>query len=298
MFRAYARFGVLVQLMAALLAGIGVDALLRTGTRYAQFACLTLVAIAAGEYAVNPATLWRDVLPTSAHRWVTRQPGRVLALDCTPLSQESASVQWLSGYRVTLLENPASDCAEPNLPQKLAATGYTHLIVRRHTADGQAFSEHPVPHGLRVAANFDDGQVFAVTARTPAIYVGAMTGFLPREQDGEWSWRWMGTDAAWTIVNPDVRTTTAVIGIELSAFERVRRLELRLDGHSLQAIVVDPARRIYEIGPFALPPGGHEVIFHPVEPPTVAGDVMNDGDRRRLSFALGTWIPSVRGEQP
>ena len=32
MFRSYARFGVVVQLMAALLAGIGVDALCRAGT--------------------------------------------------------------------------------------------------------------------------------------------------------------------------------------------------------------------------------------------------------------------------
>ena len=97
MFRSYARFGVVVQLMAALLAGIGVDYLRRAGTRRAQIACLALVALAAGEYAVAPSALWRDVLPTTAHRWVMQQPGRVRALDCTPLNQESASVQWLTG---------------------------------------------------------------------------------------------------------------------------------------------------------------------------------------------------------
>ena len=63
MFRSYARFGVVVQLMAALLAGIGVDYLRRAGTRRAQIACLALVALAAGEYAVAPSALWRDVLP-------------------------------------------------------------------------------------------------------------------------------------------------------------------------------------------------------------------------------------------
>ena len=52
MFRSYARFGVVVQLMAALLAGIGVDYLRRAGTRRAQIACVALVALAAGEYAV------------------------------------------------------------------------------------------------------------------------------------------------------------------------------------------------------------------------------------------------------
>ncbi len=103
MFRSYARFGVVVQLMAALLAGIGVDYLRRAGTRRARIACLALVALAAGEYAVSPSALWRDVLPTTAHRWVARQPDRVRVLDCTPLNQESESVQWLTGDRVTLL---------------------------------------------------------------------------------------------------------------------------------------------------------------------------------------------------
>src|SRR4029450_7117822 len=36
MFRSYARFGMIVQLMAALLAGIGVDCLRRAGTRPAR----------------------------------------------------------------------------------------------------------------------------------------------------------------------------------------------------------------------------------------------------------------------
>src|SRR6202023_1454219 len=58
MFRAYARFGVVVQLMAALLAGIGVDRLRRAGTTRAQILCVALVALAGGEYAVSPSSLW------------------------------------------------------------------------------------------------------------------------------------------------------------------------------------------------------------------------------------------------
>jgi hypothetical protein len=165
MFRSYARFGVVVQLMAALLAGIGVDRLRRAGTTRARIVCVALVALAAGEYAVSPLALWRDVLPTTAHRWVTRQPGRVRVLDCTPLNQESESVQWLTGYRVMLLGGPISDCTDADLSRKLAANGYTHLLVRRDTADGRWFADHPAPDGLRVVARFDDGQVFAVTPR-------------------------------------------------------------------------------------------------------------------------------------
>ena len=298
MFRAYARFGVVVQLMAALLAGIGVDHLLRTGTGRAQILCLALVVLALGEYAVSPSAMWRDVLPTTAHRWVTRQPGDVRALDCTPLSSESESVPWLTGDRVTLLGGAISDCADANLSRKLAANGYTHLIVRRDSADGPSFVGRPAPDGLRVAARFDDGEVFAVTVQTPAIYTATMTRFFPREHDAEWSWRWMGADAAWTIVNTGARPMVAVISIEMSAFHRARDMELRLDGHPVQTLVVGPTRRVYEIGPITVPPGDHELVFHPTEAPTMAGEVIDNADPRRLSFAIGTWNWRVQGEQP
>ena len=298
MFRAYARFGVVVQLMAALLAGVGVDGLRRAGTRRALIVCLALVALAAGEYAVAPSTLWRDVLPTPAHRWVTRQPGHVRVLDCTPLNQESESVQWLTGYRVRLLGPVTSDCTEPHLAAKLAALGFTHLLVRRDTADAQWFAKHPAADGLRVAASFDDGQVFAVTAQAPAIYVATMTGFFPRERDGEWTWRWMGTDAAWTIVNASAQPIVTTLGIEMSAFHRARDLELRLDGRPVQTLGVEPSRRLYRVGPLTVAPGGHQLVFHPSEAPTVAGGIAKNRDRRRLSFALGTWNWSVQDSQP
>jgi hypothetical protein len=39
-------------------------------------------------------------------------------------------------------------------------------------------------------------------------------------------------------------------------------------------------------------------VFHPAEGPAVAGAVLNSGDRRELSFALGTWNWRVEGELP
>ncbi len=199
---------------------------------------------------------------------------------------------------MTFLGSAASDCTEPNFAQKLAAIGYTHLLVRRDTADGQWFAEHPLVDGLRVAADFDDGRVFAVTARTPAIYTSTMTGFFPRERDAEWTWRWMGKDAAWTIVNTSAQPIVTTLAIELSAFHRARRMQLLLDGRPVQTFVVEPSRRIYQIGPLTVIPGGHELVFHPAEEPTAAGHVIDNGDRRRLSFAVGTWNWTVHSGHP
>jgi hypothetical protein len=145
-----------------------VDWLRRAGTKRAQVVCAAFLIVAVGEYAVSPPALWRDVLPTTAHRWVTRQPGDMRVLDCTPRNRESESVQWLTGYRVVLLGGSISDCSGANLSQTLAAQGYTHLLVRRDSADGQLFADHPAPDGLRLAASFGDGMVFVVTAHTPS----------------------------------------------------------------------------------------------------------------------------------
>jgi len=296
MFRSYARFGVVVQLMAALLAGIGVDYLRRVGTRRAQFVCLSLVVIAAGEYLVWPPALWRDVLPTSAHRWVMRQPERLRVLDCAPLTPESASVQWLTDDRVSPLTGAVDDCLEPELPRKLGAVGYTHMLVRRNTWEGRWFTNRRTPDGLRVQAQFRDGDVFAVTAATPSVYTAAMTAFFDREYNEDWTWRWMGPDASWRIVNTGARPIVAAISLELSAFHRARRLELRLDGRQVQTVVVEPSRRTYQLGPLTVAPGAHQLGFHPADAPTVAGDVSHNGDRRPLSFAFGTWRWEIPGE--
>lgn len=298
MFRAYARFGVIVQLLAALLAGIGVDMLLRSGTSRARLVCAGLVALAAVEYAVLPSSLWRDVLPTAAHRWVMQQPEPVRALDCVPRSQESASVPWLTGDRVMLLSERISDCTEPNLAQKLAADGYTHLIVRRD-ALRTPWAARPAARGdLRVAASFDDGRVYKVGARQPTLYTSVITGFSPREHDVEWSWRWMGTDAAWIIENTTPRPVVAMLHLEAASFHYDRRVSLLVDGRPVQTLVVAPGRRSYVTGPFTFPRGAHELKFRPDEPPTVADEVIHNRDRRPLSIAIGTWTWTVEGEDP
>jgi hypothetical protein len=51
-------------------------------------------------------------------------------------------------------------------------------------------------------------------------------------------------------------------------------------------------------------PGGHGLVFHPAEAPTVVSDVVHDAndvrkrDRRALSFAFGEWNWSEQGGQP
>jgi hypothetical protein len=66
----------------------------------------------------------------------------------------------------------------------------------------------------------------------------------------------------------------------------------------VQTLVVEPSRRIYQLGPFTVRPGGHDLAFHPADAPAVGGDGTDTGDRRRLSVAVGTWSWNLRSEPP
>ncbi len=298
MFRAYARFGVVVQLMAALLAAIGAERLWRADTWRARFACAALVVVAAGEYAVRPNAMWRDVLPTTAHRWVARQPARLRVLDCAPLTPESASVGWLADHRISLSREGFEDCTEPNLADKLSAAGYTHVLLRRNEAESRWRASRRTLENLQRAAHFADADVFAIATPAPLVYTAEMKTFYPREYDATSTWRWMGPEASWRIVNGSHRVVVATVDVEMSAFQRPRSVTLLLDGRRVQTLTIGQERRLNRIGPLALQPGDHELAFQPADPPTVADLHLNNGDRRPLSFGIGAWHWTVEEECP
>ena len=286
MFRSYARFGVIVQLMAALLAGIGAARLLALGTGRARALCAGLAILAIAEYAVWPPALWRDVLPTAAHRWVMRQTAGSRVFDCEPLTPESSSVSWLTDGRIGIADGTADDCAEPQLAAKLWAAGFTHLLVR-NTWERRWLRDHGDAEGLHLQARFDAADVFSVQPRE-LVYTKAMTGFSAREHGGGATWRWMGADASWTIVTPTPRPRVT-LEVDMHAFHVTRPLAVRLDGGDPQTLEIGQDARIYRIGPLALSAGPHLLTFHSAAPATMADRVTGNGDRRALSFSMGTW---------
>lgn len=281
MFRSYARFGIVVQLAAVLIAGIGIDRLLRAGTGRSRIACLGLIVLIVGEYAVRPSAMSRDVLPTAAHRWVVTHAPAARVLDCAALTMESESVEWLTRGRVTLAGGAIESCAEAQLPELLAANGFTHVI------DRQPFDELHSKAGLKIQAQFDDGRLYAVTAEPPAIYTATTVGFHRREHDEDWTWRWIGGDGTWIIVNTMEAPLSVLLHLELAAFDRARDLEVFLDGQRVDFMRVQPGKQLYVIGPLRVLPGSRELVFHPVDPPTIASEAMATADRRRLSVAVG-----------
>ena len=291
MFRSYARFGAIVQLMAALLAGIGAAQLLAIRTRAARALCAALVVLAIAEYAVWPPSLSRDVLPTAAHRWVMQRTAPSRVFDCEPLTVESASVSWLTGGRVALANGTHDDCAESQLASRLWASGFTHLIVR-DTWERPWLEDHADAEGIHLEARFADADVFSIAPRD-LVYTAAIAGFWPREHGGGATWRWMSGDASWTIVTPTPRPRVT-LEIEMHAFHVARALRVRLDDGPEQTLEVAAKSRAYRIGPLALTAGPHLLTFHSAAPATMADEVIGNGDRRALSFSLGAWTWSTQ----
>ncbi len=287
MFRAYARFGIVVFLALAILAAIGAARLVRSrspgGARWA----FALVAITLVELTPLPPFRSREVLPTSAHRWLARQTKPVRVMDCVP-SASGAELTFFFEFapEISVLGG-IEDCGDPGFVTRLAQQSFSHLLIRRSSAFGRWFSARPVPDGLRAVGSFDDALLFEVGG-LPAqqLLTSFSGGFHWREYKGERSYRWMSRSGTLIATNVTAETLSARLELELRAFAVPRRVEVSLDGDRVEEIEVGIESAVYSFGPFELAPGNHLIELRSRSPATVADEVLGNLDRRALTVAL------------
>ena len=300
MFRAYARFGVVVGLMTALSAGAGVAWLWQRRGSGGRRVAVLLLGLTALEYAPFPPWRWRDVLPTRAHRWLAAQSGPLRVLDCVPPSRVSDSLALsLLGHEGSLLGAPnLDDCGEPQLAEKLSAMGYTHIVVRRDSPIGRWLAANPTPEGCARGPTFEDSWILEVKTLPSSVYVSGLLGFYPREYfEGEPSWRWMGQTGALRVVATRESTGT-VLELELKGFPRGRHVEWLLNGVRLGELEVAAEWRRYELPLGPLAPGETTLTLTCRGPAIVANDVLHNGDVRALGLAVGSWRIETHDETP
>lgn len=288
MFRAYARFGVIVSLMVTTLAGAGVALLLERRSRTSTGIAVGLLALAAFEY-VPALPMSRDVLPTSAHRSLA-DAASVRVLDCTtPTAGATAGVPWLMRPEVVFSSGPLADCGESDLGAKLAAFGFTHLLIRLDSAAASWIASGGVPDGVREFGRMRDASIFEVTATKPSLYVTELSGFYPREYSQRDSWRWMGPRGTLTVLNITHGPVTATLDVELEAFGAERRIEVSLDDAPVGTLRVGGKPEWHTIGPLTLPIGSHTIAC--VSDATLRPALTLEGstDDRPLSMRLRRW---------
>ncbi len=289
MFRAYARLGIFAQLMVALLAAVGAATLARRG-RGARVSAALLLLVAAVELTPFPPWRWHHVLPTLGHQWMARQPTPWRLLDCSEAPAAVArSIFHFLPQPGSLLSESVPDCAEPGLSAKLAALGYSHLLLHRGSAEDGWHSGRGLPAGLTEARRFEDSRVLRVSARPAAIYVDRWQGFSWREYAGERTFRWLGPSGEWWLVNRGRSPLVVWLDLELWSVGKVRDLLLALDSEVTATLRVKPEPGHHRVGPLLLGPGRHRLTWQPQGPATVPGEILGSRDNRRLTVAVGDW---------
>jgi hypothetical protein len=287
-FRAYARFAIVVNLAVAIAAGAGAAMLMRQ-SRGGRVAAVLLLAVGIFEFWPLPARA-HDVLPTAGHRWLATQPDDGPALDCYPANQADRLVPWLMNRQLSFLSASMPTCSDPELGKKLAALGYTHVIVRGGAAASKLIV--PLPAGIALAHELPDSHVYTVATTLPPVVTVSTRGFYDYEhQDDDW-WRWMSPAGLWTVRNTTGTPQRIALNVDLVPIGVPRTLTVTIDGAPTATMALGMARKEYTLGPWTLAPGDHVLAFAADGDPTRPSDVADSKDVRPLTVAFRNdrWI--------
>jgi hypothetical protein len=287
-FRIYARVGIVVNLAVAIAAGAGAAILLKH-SRGGRIAATALLALGVFELWPLPARA-HDVLPTAGHRWLATQTDDSPALDCYPANQADRFVAWLMKRQVSFLSVDIPTCTDPELGQKLAALGYTHIIVRGGTAASKLLS--PLAPGIALAQDFPDSRVYTVATKLPPVVTVSASGFYGYEHQNDDWWRWMSPVGTWTVRNTTATAQRVTLSVDLVPIGVPRTVAVRLDGASAAMLALGMDRRQFVLGPWTLTPGDHLLTFAADGEPIRPSDVADSKDARPLTVAFRNdrWI--------
>lgn len=282
-FRAYARLAFVVQLAVAVLAGLGTWWLITCG-RAGRFMAAGLVVVAVVEYWPLPARS-RDVLPTSAHRWLAERAPLQRTLDCVEPEPAEQLTAWLMQRDLRPLLPPFASCHDPHLGGLLAAFGYTHVIVRGHSL----LPRWHGPPALGRLAGFVDSRVYGVVSTSPPLVVLSSEGFRTRETNGI-GWQEVRGHARWVVGNMTGQTIEAALELHLAAVDVPRALDVAVGDAAPVTVQVSTDATTYRLGPWSVPPGEHLVEFRTPSPAADAAAGGEHPDVRGLVLRGVAWV--------
>jgi hypothetical protein len=290
-FRAYARFGLIVFLATAILASAGAIWLVHARSRPLRILGVGLLALVVLELLPFPPFRWRDVLPTSAHRLLNDREGPIRVLDCAmPVRIADQPIFLRFAHQISFSRGIA-DCGDPDLPTKLAHEGFTHLLVRRQGPLGDWLAKRQAPRGTKPVGQFDDALLYELKTPTqPSVYIEFDSGFHWREFLGDATYRWMKGGGALVIVNPGAEPLEVQLDLKLHAFPDERKVFVEIDGAELAEVRVSTEPEMYAMPKVSINPGRHTLMLNSDLPGVVADTVLGNGDLRELSVALWGWV--------
>jgi hypothetical protein len=192
--------------------------------------------------------------------------------------------------QVSFLSVDIPTCTDPELGQKLAALGYTHIIVRGGTAASKLLS--PLAPGIALAQDFPDSRVYTVATKLPPVVTVSASGFYGYEHQNDDWWRWMSPAGTWTVRNTTATAQRVTLSVDLVPIGVPRTLAVRLDGAPAAMLALGMDRRQFVLGPWTLTPGDHLLTFAADGEPIRPSDVADSKDARPLTVAFRNdrWI--------
>jgi hypothetical protein len=289
MFRSYARFAGVAQLMTAIVAGIGLSVLWQQ--RRTRAAAVLLSLAAAFEYLPWPPPSF-DVLPTSAHRYLaglTRQPNAasLRAFSCTSASIADLNTPWLMKMPLEFARTEV-ECSEPQITDALRARGITHVIVHADLPIQRRFQFGHDDRATEVHRG-SDASVFALTGPMPELVMSLQSPEHTRESSPARTWIWSAGKSTLEVENLSGAPITRALEVELAAFASPRRVVVELNGAYVTSIVVDPGERMYRIDGLAFRAGTNRLEIAALAPPSVPAALGLGTDQRALAFSIGRW---------
>ncbi len=286
MFRAYARFGFVVQLAVLLVAGLAWNWV--SGDKRLRGALTIVAALAVFEFLPLPPWRWHPLYPHPGYVELENLADNVGLVDCTLTPQLASTVAPLVRGSLYAADGDRVDCAEPALAAKLASLGISHVLDR---AGGPSSQQ---PDLTKVADVDGEIALYRVDAEPSSVYVRRWDGFSWREGVGSESLRWAGTRAAWWLSDPRWTRDPVRLRLELVAFPEPRDVSLIFNGDLITTFDVSTELAWFEVE-LPMRPFRNRVQFVASGDPAVPDQILGNGDRRRLAFAVGSieYPPSV-----
>ncbi len=279
MFRAYARFGFVVQLAIFLLAGLTWTRWRLQGGRWAKVPAIVLVCISVLEYLPLPPLRSHPLRPHAGYRLLAEAEPGWSVLDCILRPQLRSSVAPVVDGTMYVADGDTLDCGEPGLASKLASMGVGYVVenLERRLEDRPEF---------RLLNEADGVGIYGVEAEPVPIHIRRWAGFSWREGAGESSIRWAGGQASWWLSNPRWIPGPVEIEVELVAFPDPRELTVKLNGEVIETFLISNQRSWFVLR-FTPHRARNHLNFIASGDAIVADQILGNSDRRRLAFGVG-----------
>lgn len=307
MFRVYARFGVVVLLMVAALAGLGLarilDNLASRKKIYSYLSVALIILLIGLEFTnVPPFRVTGISKAPPVYRWLAEQPGDFIIAEY-PLWRfdQGEHNEYLfyqrihgkrlfngadAGTRADQIRQEIEDISRPEAPGTLSYLKVKYVIVH-YGSYPKAGRPRVNNSGLKPIKQIGDTVVYLVTARPIPILALPDTNFSFKElwADGK-VWRWTGNDARLIILNNTGKKAYIDLKFTASSFARERDLRILIAKKVLKRIKISHKEKSrVEVKQILLRPGENKVILSARPDAIVIDSVLHNGDGRAVSIA-------------